>query len=89
MTTTDAVHHAVLRVSAAAWTPAVEQDGEIRGVAQGAEITGDDLRMGTLGPLHDVGHIRRADVTCGATCLLMVCVESGCAEHPESGGPGA
>lgn len=30
MTVTDATHQAVLKVSASAWTPAVEPDGDIR-----------------------------------------------------------
>ncbi|MFR0357408.1 IS1380 family transposase [Streptomyces sediminimaris] len=44
MTITDAIHHAVLKVPASAWTPAVEPDGEIRDGAWVAEIEGDCLK---------------------------------------------
>jgi hypothetical protein len=43
MTITDAVHQAVLKVPLAAWTPAVEADGEIRDGAWVAELTGGML----------------------------------------------
>ncbi|OIJ96308.1 IS1380 family transposase [Streptomyces monashensis] len=43
MTITDAVHQAVLKVPASAWTPAVEADGEIRDGAWVAELAGDCL----------------------------------------------
>ncbi|MEE4493500.1 IS1380 family transposase [Streptomyces sp. BE230] len=43
MTVTEAIHQHVLKVSASAWTPAVETDGEIRGGAWVAELTGDVL----------------------------------------------
>jgi hypothetical protein len=43
MTITDAIHQAVLKVPLAAWTPAVEPDGEIRDGAWVAELTGDML----------------------------------------------
>ncbi|MET8566449.1 IS1380 family transposase [Streptomyces flaveolus] len=43
MTITDAIHQAVLKVPPAAWTPAVEPDGEIRDGAWVAELTGDML----------------------------------------------
>ncbi|MBO8192034.1 IS1380 family transposase [Streptomyces oryzae] len=38
MTITDAIHQAALKIPASAWTPAVEQDGEIRDGAWVAEI---------------------------------------------------
>ena len=41
MTITDAIHQAVLKVPASAWTPAVEPDGEIRDGAWVAELAGD------------------------------------------------
>lgn len=44
MTITDAIHHAVLKVPASAWTPAVEPDGEVRDGAWVAEIEGDCLK---------------------------------------------
>lgn len=44
MTITDAIHQAVLKVPAAAWTPAVEPGGEIRDGAWTAEIDGDVLK---------------------------------------------
>ncbi|MGW9599351.1 IS1380 family transposase [Streptomyces albidoflavus] len=44
MTITDAIHHAVLKVPASAWTPAVEPDGEVRDGAWVAEIGGDCLK---------------------------------------------
>lgn len=44
MTTTDAVHQAVLRVPARAWTPAVEPDGDVRDGAWVAELAGDVLK---------------------------------------------
>lgn len=43
MTITDAIHQAVLKVPASAWTPAVEPDGEIRDGAWTAELDGDCL----------------------------------------------
>ncbi|MFI2458131.1 hypothetical protein [Streptomyces sp. NPDC019539] len=43
MTITDAIHAAVLKVPASAWTPAVEPDGEVRDGAWVAELTGDCL----------------------------------------------
>ncbi|GAA0960522.1 IS1380 family transposase [Streptomyces rhizosphaericus] len=43
MTITDAIHQAVLKVPASAWTPAVEADGEIRDGAWVAELAGDCL----------------------------------------------
>ncbi|MGW3692227.1 IS1380 family transposase [Streptomyces sp. NPDC005125] len=43
MTITDAIHQAVLKVPAPAWTPAVEPDGEIRDGAWVAELDGDVL----------------------------------------------
>jgi hypothetical protein len=43
MTITDAVHQAVLKVPPAAWTPAVESNGEIREGAWVAELAGDVL----------------------------------------------
>ncbi|MDQ0913466.1 hypothetical protein QFZ22_009538 [Streptomyces canus] len=43
MTITDAVHQAVLKVPASAWTPAVEPDGDIRDGAWVAELAGDCL----------------------------------------------
>ncbi|MGX1549153.1 IS1380 family transposase [Streptomyces adustus] len=43
MTITDAIHQAVLKVPAAAWTPAVEPDGDIRDGAWVAELGGDCL----------------------------------------------
>jgi hypothetical protein len=44
MTITDAIHHAVLRVPATAWTVAIESGGEIRDGAWVAEIDGDVLK---------------------------------------------
>ncbi len=44
MTITDAVHQAVLKVQAIAWTAAIEPGGEIRGGARVAEIAGDCLK---------------------------------------------
>ncbi|MCX4411247.1 IS1380 family transposase [Streptomyces sp. NBC_01764] len=43
MTITDAIHQAVLKVPASAWTPAVEPDGDIRDGAWVAELAGDCL----------------------------------------------
>ncbi|MEU2901047.1 IS1380 family transposase [Streptomyces sp. NPDC001273] len=43
MTITDAIHQAVLKIPAPAWTPAVEPGGDIRDGAWVAEITGDVL----------------------------------------------
>nr|WP_079060391.1 transposase [Streptomyces bungoensis] len=43
MTITDAIHQAVLKIPALAWTPAVEPDGEIRDGAWAAELAGDCL----------------------------------------------
>ncbi|MGI5378087.1 IS1380 family transposase [Streptomyces sp. CA-251387] len=43
MTITDAIHQAVLKVPLAAWTPAVEPNGEIRDGAWVAELTGGML----------------------------------------------
>lgn len=43
MVITDAIHQAVLRIPATAWTPAVEPDGEIREGAWVAELAGDVL----------------------------------------------
>jgi hypothetical protein len=43
MTITDAIHAAVLKVPASAWTPAAETDGEIRDGASVAELDGDCL----------------------------------------------
>jgi hypothetical protein len=43
MVITDAIHQHVLQVSASAWTPTVEADGEIRDGAWAAELTGDVL----------------------------------------------
>ncbi|WP_030987760.1 IS1380 family transposase [Streptomyces sp. NRRL S-1813] len=44
MTITDAIHEAVLKVPPAAWTVAVEPDGEIRDGAWVAELDGDGLK---------------------------------------------
>ncbi|MEW1568900.1 IS1380 family transposase [Streptomyces sp. NPDC093509] len=44
MTITDAIHQAVLKVPASAWTPAVEPGGEIRDGAWTAELDGDVLK---------------------------------------------
>ncbi len=44
MTITDAIHHAVLKIPASAWTPAVEHDGEIREGAWVADLDGDCLK---------------------------------------------
>ncbi|MDX2565304.1 IS1380 family transposase [Streptomyces sp. TX20-6-3] len=44
MTITDALHQAVLKVPASAWTPAVEPGGEIRDGAWVAELDGDVLK---------------------------------------------
>jgi hypothetical protein len=41
MTITDAIHQAVLKVPASAWTSAIEPDGEIRDGAWVAELDGD------------------------------------------------
>ncbi|GEC10723.1 IS1380 family transposase [Streptomyces spinoverrucosus] len=47
MTITDAIHQAVLKIPASAWTPAVEPDGEIRDGAWVAEIdAGSDCLTG-------------------------------------------
>ncbi|CAM5731210.1 MULTISPECIES: IS1380 family transposase [Streptomyces] len=43
MTITDAIHQAVLKVPASAWTPAAEPDGDIRDGAWIAELSGDCL----------------------------------------------
>lgn len=43
MTITDAIHEPVLKVPRAAWTVAVEPDGEIRDVAWVAGLDGDVL----------------------------------------------
>ncbi|GAB2711392.1 hypothetical protein GCM10010442_34330 [Kitasatospora kifunensis] len=43
MTITDAIHQAVLKIPAPAWTPAVEPGGEIRDGAWVAELAGDVL----------------------------------------------
>ncbi len=43
MVITEAIHQHVLKVPAAAWTPAVEADGEIRDGAWVAELSGDVL----------------------------------------------
>jgi hypothetical protein len=43
MTITDAIHQAVLKIPASAWTPAVEPDGDIRDGAWVAELAGDCL----------------------------------------------
>lgn len=44
MTITDAIHQAVLKVPASAWTPAVELGGEIREGGWTAELDGDVLK---------------------------------------------
>lgn len=44
-----AIHQAVLKVPASAWTPAVEPDGEIRDGAWGAELAGDCLTGRPMG----------------------------------------
>lgn len=44
MTITDAIHHAVLKVPASAWTAATEPGGEIRDGAWVAELDGDVLK---------------------------------------------
>lgn len=44
MTITDAIHQAVLKVPASAWTPAVEPGGELRDGAWAAELDGDALK---------------------------------------------
>ncbi|MFG2677286.1 IS1380 family transposase [Streptomyces sp. NPDC048445] len=44
MTITDAIHQAVLKVPASAWTPATEPGGEIRDGAWTAELDGDVLK---------------------------------------------
>ncbi|PJN34382.1 IS1380 family transposase [Streptomyces sp. CB02959] len=44
MTITDAIHQAVLKVPASAWTVAVEPDGEVRDCAWVAELDGDVLK---------------------------------------------
>lgn len=44
MTITDAIHEAVLRIPATAWTVAVEPGGEIRDGASVAELDGDYLK---------------------------------------------
>lgn len=44
MTITDAMHQAVLKIPASAWTPAVEPGGEIRDGAWTAELDGDVLK---------------------------------------------
>ncbi len=43
MVITEAIHQAVLKVPATAWTPAVEPDGELRDGAWVAELAGDCL----------------------------------------------
>lgn len=43
MPITDAIHQAVLKVPASAWTPAVEPDGDLRDGARVAELAGDCL----------------------------------------------
>jgi len=43
MTITDAIHHAVLKIPATAWTVAVEPGGEIRDGAWVAELNADVL----------------------------------------------
>lgn len=43
MTITDTIHHAVLKIQASAWTPAVEPGCEIRDGAWVAELVGDCL----------------------------------------------
>jgi hypothetical protein len=43
MTITDAIHQAVLKVPASAWTPAIEPDDEIRDGARAAEPDGGCL----------------------------------------------
>lgn len=44
MTITDAIHHAVLKVPASAWTAATEPDGEVRDGAWVTELDGDCLK---------------------------------------------
>ncbi|MFD9150338.1 IS1380 family transposase [Streptomyces diastaticus] len=44
MTITDAIHQAVLKAPASAWTPAVESGGELRDGAWTAELDGDVLK---------------------------------------------
>lgn len=44
MTITDAIHHAVLKVPASAWAPAIEPDGEICDAAWVAELDADVLK---------------------------------------------
>jgi hypothetical protein len=44
MTISDAIHQAVLKIPASAWTPAVEPGGEIRDGAWTAELDGDVLK---------------------------------------------
>ncbi|BBB01419.1 putative transposase [Actinacidiphila reveromycinica] len=44
MVITDAIHQAVLLVPAAAWTPAIEPDGDVRDGAWVAELAGDVLK---------------------------------------------
>jgi hypothetical protein len=44
MTITEAIHQAVVKVPASAWTPAVEPGGEIRDGAWTAELDGDVLK---------------------------------------------
>ncbi|MDX3075762.1 IS1380 family transposase [Streptomyces sp. MI02-7b] len=44
MTITDAIHQAVLKIPASAWTPAVEPGGQIREGAWVAELDGDFLK---------------------------------------------
>lgn len=43
MTVTDTIHAAVLKIPEAAWTPAIEPDGQIRDGAWVAELAGDVL----------------------------------------------
>ncbi|MEY9988217.1 hypothetical protein ABIE67_000249 [Streptomyces sp. V4I8] len=43
MTIPDVIHHAVLKVPASAWTPAVEPDGDIRDGPWVTELAGDFL----------------------------------------------
>ncbi|MEU2588676.1 IS1380 family transposase [Streptomyces avermitilis] len=79
MTITDAVHQAVLKVPARAWTPAVEPDGEVRPGAWVAELAGGVLKgwpsgmrlivsQGTTSPRRAVAFDRRrrdaADLLC-------------------------
>ncbi|MFE0187889.1 IS1380 family transposase [Streptomyces sp. NPDC058989] len=83
MTTTDAIHQAVFKVPASAWTPAVEPDGELRDGAWVAELATDsdclkgwprgdaaDRSQGTPAPRRPAAAHRRrrsASDTCFAT----------------------